>query len=136
MLQKKNRYNLCQAYGVLIRQDPPTHNHFNCLLKILQLDLCLIPEIFPFFHVFMSDFESFGLTRAKSQAPFPPRRNRVNHVNSSQSGIAKDIIQFMLVYFQHTPKNYIQYIFPGSLLAVACDQFNFMLPDTPLFKSP
>ena len=32
----------------------------------------------------------------------------------------------MLVYFQHTPKNYIQDIF----------SLNFMLPDDPLFKLP
>ena len=61
-----------------------------------------------------------------------PRRNRVNHADSSKSDMISKNLTIMLVYFQHTPKNYIQDIFPGSLLVVACHQFNFMIPDSPI----
>ena len=53
--------------------------------------------------------ESFSLTRTKP--PFPPRRNRVNHAHNSQSEMTCKILNTVLVYFQHTPKNYIDDIF-------------------------
>ena len=51
--------------------------------------------------------ESFSLTRSN-----PPRRNRVNHADSSQSEMTCKKHNTLLVYFQHIPKNYIQDIFP------------------------
>ena len=63
--------------------DTLLRNHYNCLLEILQFDLCLVSETFPFFHVFMlvmgvdllqfldiwfikaTTEESFSLTRTK-----------------------------------------------------------------------
>ena len=36
--------------------DTLLRNHYNCLLKILHVDICLVSEIFSLFHVFMSDF--------------------------------------------------------------------------------
>ena len=54
MLQKTDHEcNLHQVYEVLIRQwpDPLLRNPCNCVLKILQFDLCLVSEIFSFFHV-------------------------------------------------------------------------------------
>ena len=66
--------------------DTLLRNHYNCLLKVLQFDLCLVLETFSFFHVLCpilfvmgvnlaavfgicfikaTTKESFGLTRAK-----------------------------------------------------------------------
>ena len=56
----KNRYNLYQVCEVLMTPDTLLPNHYNCLLKILQFDLCLVSEIFTFFHVFISDFACNG----------------------------------------------------------------------------
>ena len=50
--------------------------------------------------------ESFSLKT--TQSPFPPITNRVNHVDSSQSEMTCKKLDTMLVYFQHTPKNYIK----------------------------
>ena len=103
--------------------DTLLRNQYSCLLKKLQFDLCLASEIFSFFSVFMSDFVCNGRLSVpvfgqlahqdynqgifwsdKNPAPFPPSRN----VDSNQSEMTCKKLNTMLVYFQHTPKNYIQ----------------------------
>ena len=73
-------------YDLTMTLNTPQHNHKNCLLKILQFDLCLVSEIFYYFLFlclillvmgvdllqFLDNWfikatteESFSLTRAK-----------------------------------------------------------------------
>ena len=62
-------------------------------------------------------------------------RNRVNHVDSSESEMTYKKLNASI--FPAYPKEvFPRYCFLGCLLEVVCHQFNFILPDTPLFKVP
>ena len=53
-----------------------------------------------------------GIWFIKAEKLFsPPRRNRVDHVDSSQSEMTHKKHSTMLAHFQYTPKNNIQDIF-------------------------
>ena len=54
--------------------------------------------------------ETFSLIKLSPLPPPPPPqgRNRVNHAESSQSGMSCKKLNTKLVYFQLTQKNYIQ----------------------------
>ena len=108
-------------------------NHHNSLLKILQLNLSGFRNTVSLFHVFMSrsGFDCNGRRSAavswafassrirlrgiiksdKNQAPFPPRRNRVNDVDSSQPEMTCENHNTMQVYISSTLKRIISKIF-------------------------
>ena len=42
-----------KSFDLTMTPDTLLHNHKNCLLKIIQFDFCLVPEIFSLFPVFI-----------------------------------------------------------------------------------
>ena len=60
--------------------------YFRCFMFLCPMLLVMGVDLLQFLGIWLikvTTEESFGLTRTKNQAPFPPRRNRVNHVDSS-----------------------------------------------------
>ena len=99
-----------------------------------------VSEIFSFFHVLcpmllvmgvdLLQFLDIWFIKATTEESFSLTRTKLHSLQEGTGSVRDDLFPL------HSKELHPRYFFPGCLLVVACHQFNFMLPDAPLFKRP